>query len=166
MKIKFFTLVELLVIISIIGILSGLSIPAYNAARKRAHISNCLNNLKQIGICIHQYAVDYSDFLPACERFSSAVDVPTIWNVLSRYGNRDIFRCPSDRKDYLTYSTSYEWNSFVNGQKLDRNLFVVGTVAIIAPLCGDANDYHKGSRNYLYSDGHVSDSFELMLKTE
>lgn len=166
MKIRIFTLVELLVIISIIGILSGLSIPAYNAARNRAHMSNCLNNLKQIGVCIHQYAVDYNDSLPVCERFTSAAGELTIRTVLSSYGNKDIFRCPSDREDYLTYSTSYEWNSFVNGRKLDRNSFVVGTVAIIAPLCGDANDYHNGNRNYLYSDGHVSDSFTLLLKTE
>jgi prepilin-type N-terminal cleavage/methylation domain-containing protein len=51
-----FTLVELLVVIAIIGTLVGLLLPAVQAAREAARRSSCQNNLKQIGIAVHNYA--------------------------------------------------------------------------------------------------------------
>jgi prepilin-type N-terminal cleavage/methylation domain-containing protein/prepilin-type processing-associated H-X9-DG protein len=57
-----FTLVELLVVIAVIGILLGLLLPAVQAAREAARRTTCANNLKQIGLALHNYESQYKSF--------------------------------------------------------------------------------------------------------
>ena len=102
-----FTLVELLVVISIIGLLAGLAVPAINGGLKSAKAGACLSNLHQIGVATMAYAADNSFKLPP-----GGVDGENNWarDVYNYCGGSDttkaskktLFICPGCSKSVKT----------------------------------------------------------------
>jgi general secretion pathway protein G len=108
-----FSLIELLVVIAIIAILAGLILPVFAAARAKARSTQCLSNLKQIGLSIEMYATDWDELYPFAKDVSDHY-VPQQWDAhpywqawlpympflsdsLGPYiGNHEIWHCPSD----------------------------------------------------------------------
>ncbi|NBS55311.1 type II secretion system protein [bacterium] len=84
-----FTLVELLVVISILGLLAGLSIPAISAARNSALTAASTGNLHQINIMMKSYLAENNNFYPRAEETDNISWRRTVWEAANGSLNPD-----------------------------------------------------------------------------
>jgi prepilin-type N-terminal cleavage/methylation domain-containing protein len=94
-----FTLIELLVVVAITAILAALLFPAFARARERARMTQCISNIRQLGLCVYIYAQDNDERYPIGWDYYRVRQgsTPAFRDVMDAYvPNRGLWMCPSD----------------------------------------------------------------------
>jgi len=165
---KGFTLIELLVVIAIIGILAGILLPVLSRARESARKTQCMSNVKQIGMGLIMYANENSETFP-----SSTASNPAMASLNLLYdtyiSDNKVFNCPSDTT--VTAATNAGMSVSTGSESFDLDESSYGydrshiqsddaDVALLADrppaVTTNSSDNHNArGQNVVYVDGHV-----------
>ena len=162
--IKGYTLIELLCVITIIGLLGAIIIVVLQNVRTRSHQTVCMNQMRQIGLAIKMYQSDYGEIPMALPHLYPAY-----------VSNADVFRCPEWVNRYMS---APERDKKIASQMFSFYLYRPATCTLLhneAPEPGDPPSLHYSWEEYLaahevntrlmvcpaHDTGHIDEPLDL-----
>jgi prepilin-type N-terminal cleavage/methylation domain-containing protein/prepilin-type processing-associated H-X9-DG protein len=137
-----FTLIELLVVIAIIAVLIALLLPAVQAAREAARRSQCVNNMKQIGLAMHNYHQGVGAFPMGNAIAYSDPGVQTTWGTFSSHA----MMLPYLEQTPLYNSCNFAWTVWYGmGAALNSTVWNAKVAGFLCPSDGNAGKDHLNS---------------------
>ena len=150
-----FTLIELLVVIAIIAVLIALLLPAVQAAREAARRSQCLNNLKQIGLGLHNYHSSIGTFPMTATTAYSDPGVQTNWGT---WGSLALLLPYLEQKPVYD-AINFNWNGWQGnvGPATNSTVWNLKLSSFVCP--SDGTNGQENTNNYFGSIGTTSATF-------
>jgi prepilin-type N-terminal cleavage/methylation domain-containing protein/prepilin-type processing-associated H-X9-DG protein len=109
-----FTLIELLVVIAIIATLIALLLPAVQSAREAARRAQCINNLKQIGLALHNY-YESRNALPGADMVFNVTELSALTNILPYLEQTTVYNTVNFAFSYQDQSNLTAMMTAING---------------------------------------------------
>lgn len=128
-----FTLIEMLVVISIITMLISFLLPSLSKAKVTAKRTMCASQVRQMTLANTQYMDDYKDVFPPHRDLNLAAG-PNWHNLLEKYGNNpDLSRCPELGGPQIDNGVTWQWNYDFNYIGYGYNGFFLGLYSHAGP---------------------------------
>ena len=131
-----FTLLELLVSIAVIAVLAGLMLPALSYAKEKARRAQCIHNLKQVTLAMHEFASDHEVYpwrLPPMDGGSQTMtQAAKSFQVMSNYlTTPELLVCPSDQRQridsiVLVRNTNVSYFVGIEAHEDQPNILIAG----------------------------------------
>ncbi len=167
-----FTLIELLVVIAIISILAAILFPVFAQAKAAAKQTQCLSQMKQIGLAGQLYCGDFDDLFPSIAPIQQPINgggepYRPFDTMLAPYVKSEaVYHCPSDTSAWPGLPIYYFWDGSYWTKRAKRSYEIIGN--IYTAQSGNSFDRNTGvglEYNSLTATGRATTEFDAPANT-